>query len=563
MLDKVLNAIGKFAYRCRYVILAIGVLLFVGVAILQSYARVVYSYSDYSKVTETFPKEDTLVLVYDNFDEEKIQELIIELSQDEYVTSIQSYSTTLGMKMDSAQLAEIAGIDEAFIDVLFYIHEHGIDTDGMTVQTFVNFLTSDMVLGNELFAGQMPADSVSQLMQLKTIVNATATNQVYDAKTLADVLGVDVSLVRAIFLFSFKLEMTIDEFIDSALTMASAFSKVVEIEQLADLQMMDRIVENVKTNVTLSPAELLSVFPLESESFNEDTLKLLYVMYYASATDVSEVKLPLYDFFNFIAEEIVPNELFSAYFDESMKAQIIDAKRQMEEGKAQLVGEQYSRAVITLDYEMESEAMYDFYKTLEQKLAERLDGIYYFVGESAMSSELSKTFEKEYAIISIITAVAIFIVVYLTFKNATISLILISIIECAVFITMSTMVLSNSSMYFMALIIVQCILMGSMVDYGILFTNYYIEVRKEHPVQTALPEVLKRSIRAIAMSAVILILITFICGRVMKGAVSSILTTLCVGSTSALILVIFVLPSLLAIFDKQILKLKKKEKYNA
>jgi predicted RND superfamily exporter protein len=122
---------------------------------------------------------------------------------------------------------------------------------------------------------------------------------------------------------------------------------------------------------------------------------------------------------------------------------------------------------------------------------------------------------------------------------------------------MSTMVLANSAMYFIALIIVQCILMGSMVDYGILFTNYYIEVRKEYAVEEALPEVLKRSIRAIATSAVILILITFSCGIIMEGAVSSILTTLGIGSTSALILVIFVLPSLLAIFDKCIIKKKK------
>ena len=93
-----------------------------------------------------------------------------------------------------------------------------------------------------------------------------------------------------------------------------------------------------------------------------------------------------------------------------------------------------------------------------------------------------------------------------------------------------------------------------MVDYGILFANYYLEVRKEYSLQDAIPEVLKRSIRAIALSAVILILITFTCGRIMQGAVSAILTTLCVGATSALLLVIFVLPSLLAIFDKFIIK---------
>lgn len=112
------------------------------------------------------------------------------------------------------------------------------------------------------------------------------------------------------------------------------------------------------------------------------------------------------------------------------------------------------------------------------------------------------------------------------------------------------------AMYFIALIIVQCILMGSMVDYGILLTNYYIEVRKEYSRREALPEVLKRSVRAISISAIILITVAFICGLLMNGAVSSILLTLCIGSLSAYLLVIFVLPSLLAIFDKSVIKKK-------
>ena len=74
------------------------------------------------------------------------------------------------------------------------------------------------------------------------------------------------------------------------------------------------------------------------------------------------------------------------------------------------------------------------------------------------------------------------------------------------------MAIANVSMYFIALIIVQCILMGAMVDYGILLTNYYVEVREEFSKEQALPELLKRSIRAIAMSAIIMTTITLVCG---------------------------------------------------
>ena len=560
MLDKILNAIGKFAYRCRYFVLAFAVLLFAGAAVVQSYLKVSYSYTDYSEVLEIFPPEDTMVLVYDNFDEDKIPALVEKLSENEHVTSLQTYSTTLGMEMDSAALAELAGIDKSFIEILFYIRENGLETDGMTVREFVDFLTSDAVLGNEMFAGQIDKKSKAQLMQLKTIVDAAADGAAYDAETLAGMLDVDTMIVEAIFTLSAKSEMTVEEFVDIAVVLATVASDVVDPEMVSGLKMIDGIIDAVKENELLSASELLTVFPIESEALNKNTIQLLYVMYYADGVDMSEMTLSIYDFFCFIADEIVPNEVFSSFFDESMKEQITSAKQMMEDGKAQLVGKGFSRLILTLDYEMESDEMFAFYKDLEKELGEKFDGVYYLIGNSAMSNELSKTFELEYLVISIITAVAIFLVVYLTFKKFWISFILIAVIECAVFITMSTMVIAGEPMYFMALIIVQCILMGSMVDYGILFTNYYIEVRKDYEAKDALPEVLKRSIRAIAMSAIILILITFSCGMIMQGAVSSILQTICVGSTSALILVVFVLPSLLAIFDKSIVQSKKTKK---
>ena len=559
MLDRILNAIGKFAYRCRFIVLALAVLLFGGAAVLQSYAKISYYYSDHSEILEVFPVEDTLVLVYDNFDENKVENVIETLSANEHVTSVQSFATTLGKQMNAAELSSIAGIDQSFINLLFYIHENGVETAGMSILTFVDFLTSDAVLNNELFAGQMDKESVAQLLRLKTIVNAIAANEVYNAETLAATLGVDASKVVGIYALSLKREMTIEEFIDAALRFSSSVSIIMTEEQLAELQMMDKIVDLVKEDRLLSPAELASVFPMESESFDENALKILYLMYYANESDMSAATFSLYDFFYFIVEQVIPSEVFSGYLDENMQEQIIGAKQMMDDGKSQLMGGRYSRIIITLDYELESQEMYDFYKTLEQELNDKFDGVYYFIGNSAMSNELSKTFQMEHLIISIVTAVVIFIVVCLTFRNVTISLILVAVIECAVFITMSTMVIANSAMYFIALLIVQCILMGSMVDYGILFTNYYIEVRKEFSPQDALPEVLKRSLRAIAMSATILILITLCCGLIMNGAVSSILITLCVGSTSALFLVVFVLPSLLVIFDKNIVKPRKRK----
>jgi predicted RND superfamily exporter protein len=181
-------------------------------------------------------------------------------------------------------------------------------------------------------------------------------------------------------------------------------------------------------------------------------------------------------------------------------------------------------------------------------------GEYYLVGSTAMSYEISHSFKQEYLIISIVTAIAVFLVVWFTFKKFFLSVLLIAVIEGAVFSMMSVMVAINLPMFFVALILVQCILMGSMIDYGILFTTYYMEVRKEFSVEKALPEVMKRSTHAILTSSLIIVLVTLICGRLMSGAVASILTTLGIGALCAILLILFVLPSLLVIFDKQVVK---------
>ena len=166
--------------------------------------------------------------------------------------------------------------------------------------------------------------------------------------------------------------------------------------------------------------------------------------------------------------------------------------------------------------------------------------------------EVAQTFDKEFLIISIVTAIVVFIVVWFTFKKFFLSLLLIGVIECAVYAMMSVMVAIELPMFFVALILVQCILMGSMIDYGILFTTYYMEVRKEYRVEEALPEVMKRATHAILTSSLIIILVTLICGVFMSGAVASILKTLGIGALCAILLILFVLPSLLVIFDKRV-----------
>lgn len=592
MFDKIVGSIGSFSYKNRKAISVVALILFIAVILVSSKLIIEYSYFEESVVTDIFPQDDTIVIVYDNKDEEKIGEIIKYLGQDERVTSIQAYANTLGAEMSASDLVEMMGIPETFVNTLFYIYENGMDTTGMTLVDFVSFISSDDFLNNELFSSMIEDETKAQIGQMKAIVDAIASGEEYSAEELADILGVEKQLVQSIFLIAQlknaniltvtpafwayvanflgmeaeKVEQIFDikpvttlklaEFVDIIAEVSVYANGIIDAEQIEMLGMLKDMSDMVAQERAIAPDELAELFSgaADSDMFNDNTLTLLYIMARSNTSDMTGVRIPLYDFFMFLSEEILPNEAFSSFFDESVAAQFESAKVTMQDGLAQLVGEDHSRMVITLSYEVESKAIYTFYDNLSSILEETLSGEHYLVGMTAMSYEVSQSFEEEYRIISIVTAIAVLLVVWFTFKKFFVSVLLICVIECAVFAMMSVMVMIDLPMYFIPLILVQCILMGSMIDYGILFTTYYMEVRKEFGVEDALPEVMRRATHSILTSSLLIVLVTLICGRFMSGAVASILTTLGIGSLCAILLILFVLPSLLVIFDKYIIK---------
>ena len=600
MFDKIVSSIGRFSFKNRKPIAVLGFILLIAVIILESQTIIEYSYAEDSIVTDIFPQDDIIVLVYENKDEKMMSSIIDMLSKDEHVTSIQAYANTLGAEMSVDDVAGMFGIDRVFVNTLFYLCENGFATEGMTFVDFATFITSDDFINNELFAPMLDEASKAQIAQLGSLVTALTSTDKYSAEeisamfgvdvqmvqsvfyikqlqninyqnfantifgTIAGVLGVDAQTIEKVFNITPVTSLNMEEFVHVISDLSAIADAFVDSEQGAQLHTLIDIYDAVKSNKELSPSDIVDLFGnmADTDMFTEENLTLLYIMSRSNTMDMSSTKIPLYDFFTFLSEEIITNEAFSSYFDEAMLAEFESAKTMMSEGIAQLVGPEHSRMVITVDYVLESPEINKFYADLTDMLDNTLSGNYYLVGNSAMSYEVSQTFDQEYLIISIVTAIAVFLVVYMSFRKFSVSLLLICVIECAVFAMMSVMAVTGSPMFFIALILVQCILMGSMIDYAILFTTYYREVRKEYVVEEALPVVMTRATYAILTSSLILVLVTFICGFFMTGTVAAILQTLSIGAFCAILLILFVLPSYLVLLDKFIIK-ESKEKLMA
>lgn len=256
--------------------------------------------------------------------------------------------------------------------------------------------------------------------------------------------------------------------------------------------------------------------------------------------------------------------------DPETKAQCDSVKAMLDAAKAQLVGENYSRIMVATTLQKESDEAFAFVERLDGILKENM-GEYYIMGNSYLAYEMRASYSDEVNLITLISIVLIFIVVALTFKSLIIPTVLVALIQCAVYLTLSFSYLAHLEFYYLAVIIVQAILMGATIDYAILFTNNYREKRKILDRADSLAAAYSNSMHTILTSSSILFFVTLILGLTAKDpSMVQVCLAIAIGSFFAVALCVIVLPGILAALDKPIcysakkweeLSAKLKEKY--
>lgn len=550
MSNKIIQSISNFTYKFKYVIAIVFLIVFGCSLYFQSHTKISYSYKDYNELLEVFPEDDNLVIVYDNEDEEHLQDLITYLEKDENVASIQGYGNTIGVKLNYLQFSSTLGIDAEIVKTLYFLYQNDVSTLKNSLPEII--ATIKTLSENPLLSSYFDEQSIQIINQYETMIQGILSDYQYSSQELADLFAMDKVLIDFLFLSSGVSSMTLEQFTN---TILESYQNQLDEQQLAQLQQLKGLIEVVKNDIKFNPNELALL--LNNDKINADILSLVYAFYNASLVDLDDTYISMFDMFMFLCDDFLKNETYSKFLSEDIISQLETYKTTFVEAKKQLVGEKHSRLIVTLSYELESEEIYQFYKNLEQEIQKSFEKDFYLVGNSAMSYELSQSFQNEYLIISIIIAAAIFIVILVTFKRFSIPSILVVLIETSVLLTTCSMALGNSPMYFIALIIVQSMLMGSMVDYGILLTSYYRDLRNNFDVKESVVNALTKSMRTILTSSSVMTITAFILGLVMKDVVAEILFVLSIGTLVATLLIIFVLPSLLVVFDKFI-TLKKK-----
>lgn len=267
------------------------------------------------------------------------------------------------------------------------------------------------------------------------------------------------------------------------------------------------------------------------------------------------------------ATELTVSDIVDYLTSDSMKGIIAslsgqsgatDSLRTMIDGSlGQLRGERWSMAAVVTDYPLESDATFSFVDKVQTACSETFgEDHQYFIGEPVMYNEMKKGFSEELLFLTLLTVVAIFVIVAITFRSLVIPVVLVLTVLTGVFVNVFFSGLGGHKMLYLAYLIVQSILMGATIDYGILLTNYYRDLRRggEGKVK-AMQGAYKGSIHTIMTSGMILVIAPYVMSIALPDpTISSILSSLTFGALSALLVIIFLMPATLAAVDKIIIR---------
>ena len=285
----------------------------------------------------------------------------------------------------------------------------------------------------------------------------------------------------------------------------------------------------------------------------EGTVNTLLELYNDAAGREKGSPATIPELLDFIADDLAERPIYSLFFTDEIKESLDGYRDMIKMAEESLVGENYSMMVIQTVLPDESDETMDFLKRLDESLKANTSGDYYLIGTAPMAYEMSQTFQAEMNKVSLLTILAVFIVVLLTFRRLLISVLLVALIQTAVYITVVVMGFQGLSMYYLAFLVVQSILMGATIDYGIVFTNYYRESRKTEEIREAVVSAYRKSNRTILTSGLIIVLATIVLGyayALEDPSIGQICHTIAKGTTSSLILILFILPGILCALDK-------------
>lgn len=259
----------------------------------------------------------------------------------------------------------------------------------------------------------------------------------------------------------------------------------------------------------------------------------------------SSYSVPLLDMFLYVCDKV---DSGLVTLDDEQSETLHDAQQQMLSGKAQLQGTDYNRILIYLSPTLEAgQTTYDFTDEI-RAIARRYypEGNIYLAGDVTSEYDFQKSFEVDNKVVSIVSILIVLVVLLFTFQSAGMPVLLILVIQGAIWINFSFPTFTGSKLFFMSYLVVSSIQMGANIDYAIVIASRYNELKNQMPHEQAIIETMNFAFPTILTSGTILAVAGTLIGQMTSEvAIVGIGQSLGRGTLISIVLVLFVLPQIL------------------
>ena len=329
---------------------------------------------------------------------------------------------------------------------------------------------------------------------------------------------------------------------------AAALAEMPAVENVTGLSAIEAM-DGYSLTDALSPRDFAEMVGLDYE-----VVQMLYSVYAvehdqlgAILTGVDQFRIPMFDLFMFLKEQMDANNIVLDMGGDMNVGEMLD---QLGAAKEQLQSDRYSRMVMYINLPEESDETFAFLSEVRDIVGQYYEGDYYLVGNSTNSRDLSDAFVTDNMLISLLSALFVVLVVLFTFQSVGLPLLLILVIQGAIWINFSIPTITHTPMYFLGYLIVSAVQMGANIDYAIVISSHYQELKAHMHHKEAIIHALNASFATVLTSGTMLssagLLIGFLSAQ---PSVSTMGICLGRGTFISMLLVLFVLPAFLVLGD--------------
>ena len=360
----------------------------------------------------------------------------------------------------------------------------------------------------------MKSNNCQYIYDTSSIVSAKKSESKIAQETIEETFGASNQLVVMVPKGDYESEHKVVKKLQNLDYVTSALA-------LSNVSINDEYVLTDK----LSPRQFSELVGIDRE-----VVEVLYMAYAYNqeqygpvVTGIDDYDVPIIDMFLFLYDQYKEGYVT---LDSNLDEKLTTLYDTLHDAQLQLQGSDYSRLVLNISLPVEGQETYDALEEIRGIAAQYYskDSVI-LVGNSTSDHDLESSFASDNIIISVLTALFVMIILFFTFQSAGLPVLLVLTIQGSIWINFAVPSIEGQTVFFIAYLIVSAIQMGATIDYAIVISNRYLQLKQQMPLKEAITETLNQSFPTIFTSGSILTCAGFLIGEIASDAtVASILS---------------------------------------